>query len=201
MRNTLLLLLMLLAPSVSVRAQSHPFLERFQATEVGGMVFLSWTLRAGNTCNGVQIQRAVGSSSFTPIGEIPGVCGSIDQNTDYTFFDSIPAPQALNRYRLELGNEGLSQIISIQLSGLGTDAYQIRPHPVTDVSVLKFKNEKRKTHTLKIYGIDGKTFSESSTDLDNFTLYRHEFASGTYLFVVLDAEGRVSFTGKIMVAP
>lgn len=201
MRHILALLLMLSVVPYTGMAQDHPYLERFQAVEVEGRVFLSWTLRAGNTCNGVQIQRSVGSLSFVQIGEIPGVCGSINDDVDYTFFDSLPVPQSLNNYRLELGSEGVSQIISIQLSGIPPNGYQIRPHPVIDRSELLFKNERRQNHLLQLFDMNGKTVLETSNQDQKFILHRHELSAGVYLFRLRDADGVISTTGKIVVAP
>lgn len=201
MRHLFTLFLALAVLPFSTTAQDHPYLERFQALEVEGMVFLSWTLRAGNTCNGVQIQRSVGSEPFVQIGEIPGVCGSINDDVDYTFFDSLPEPQVLNNYRLELGNEGVSQIISIQLSGIPSNGYQIRPHPVVDRSELVFKNAKRQKHLLKLFDMNGKTVFETSNQDEKFILQRHELFAGVYFFTLRDADGVITNSGRIVVAP
>lgn len=201
MCNIFTLFIALASLPLTTRPQDHPYLERFQALEVDGMVFLSWTLRAGNTCNGVQIQRSVGSQPFLQIGEIPGVCGSINDDVDYTFFDSLPEPQVLNNYRLELGNEGVSQIISVRLSGIPSNGYQIRPHPVVDRSELVFKNGKRQKHLLQIYDMNGKIVLDTSNQDGKFILRRHELSAGVYLFTLSDADGVISNTGRIVVAP
>jgi len=201
MRAVLVVLLLINFFSGSTNAQDHPYLERFQAAEVDGMVVLSWTLKAGNTCNGVQIQRSVGSSSFEQIGEIPGVCGSIDDDVDYVFLDSLPVLNIPNRYRLELGNEGISQVIEIQITGLRNNDHQIRPHPVSQRSVLLFKNDKRQKMILQLTDMNGKRVQEAVTDVEHFTLERTEFSAGVYLFTIRDQRGLVTTVGKVVIAP
>jgi hypothetical protein len=165
------------------------------------MVVLSWTLKAGNTCNGVQIQRSTGSSSFEEIGEIPGVCGSVDDDVDYIFLDSLPVLNTPNRYRLELGNEGISQVVEIQITGLRNNDYQIRPHPVSQRSVLLFKNDKRQKLTLQLTNMNGKRVQEAVTDGEHFTLDRTDFSAGVYLFTIRDQRGQLTNLGKVVLAP
>lgn len=182
-------------------SQDHPYLDRFQATEVDGKVFLSWTLKAGNTCNGVQILRATYGQSFQLIGEIPGVCGSVSEDVDYTFFDSSPVPLAINHYRLELGNDGFSQIVSIQINGLPSVGYQVRPHPVSAISLLLFENDTRQLHSLLLSNLHGQVIIRSETVEDHFIIDRQDFSAGIYLFALLDSDKRVVNSGKIVVGP
>jgi len=201
MRQIILLVILFYSLVLDCTAQVHPFLERFQAAEVEGMVVLSWTLKAGNTCNGVQIQRSAGSSSFEEIGEIPGVCGSVDDDVDYIFLDSLPVLNTPNRYRLELGNEGISQVIEIQINGLRNNDYQIRPHPVSQRSVLLFKNDQRQKLTLQFTDMNGKLVHEAATERDTFTIDRNDFSAGFLLFTIRDQRGQLTNVGKVVLAP
>jgi hypothetical protein len=201
MRQIILLVILFYSHVLDCTAQVHPFLERFQAAEVEGIVVLSWTLKAGNTCNGVQIQRSAGSSSFKEIGEIPGVCGSVDDDVDYIFLDSLPVLNTPNRYRLELGNEGISQVIEIQINGLRNNDYQIRPHPVSQRSVLLFKNDQRQKLTLQFTDMNGKLVLEIVTEQDYFTIDRNDFSAGFLLFTIRDQRGQLTNAGKVVLAP
>lgn len=201
MNKACLLNFLLFFLPVTCMAQDHPYLERFQAMEIEGKVFLSWTLSAGNICNGVQVLRATDQQPFNRIGEIPGVCGSMSEDVDYTFFDLSPVPQVINHYRLELGNEGLSQILSIQMIGLPSTGYQIRPHPVADRSFLLFRNDNRRIHVLSLFDLQGKLILRNETTDDRFIIDRNVLPSGICLFTILDEDGRVVNSGKIAASP
>lgn len=201
MRQIRSLLFLFLFIPLANNAQNHPFLVRFQAAEVEGMVYLTWTLEAGNTCNGVSVLRSTEGGAFAEIGDIPGVCGSISEDVDYAFTDSFPKPNTLNSYRLELGNEGLSQIVSIQVIRISNNGYQIRPHPVIDQSHLYFRNENRELHILQLHDIWGSTILELRSNESSFVIQRSDLRSGLFLFSIRDNEGGIRATGKIVIGP
>jgi len=114
--NRIFLLLLLISQSASVSvAQNHPILGKFSISENNGDVYLSWSIIAGSSCNGIQIYRSIDSINFSQIGDIPGVCGSVDFTQTYDFTDNNPVKNKVNYYRLELGNQDFSQIVSIEI--------------------------------------------------------------------------------------
>ncbi|HAW51895.1 MAG TPA: hypothetical protein DCX54_06130, partial [Flavobacteriales bacterium] len=90
-------------------------LDRFQANTVDSQVYLSWTIKKGSTCNGIKITRSADSLNFVEIGRIDGVCGDASSAVNYSFIDATPLLNRKNFYRLDLGDVGPSEIISIDV--------------------------------------------------------------------------------------
>ena len=128
-----ILLLLLVGFKASTSAQSSSALDDFAAFENDGKIYLNWTLGAGSTCNGIQIQRSMDSLSFYQIGEIPGVCGSNSAAQRYTFVDSFPILNSNHYYRLELGGVGYSEVINVRVLGSTKELFSVFPVPVVDV--------------------------------------------------------------------
>lgn len=132
----MLLVGLVVATVETAAAQSGIALDDFTALENEGDVYLSWTLRAGSTCNGIQIQRSTDSLNFLQIGEIPGVCGSNSAAQRYTFVDSFPVLNQRNFYRLEFGGSGFSPVIDLLVLDYGDDQYLVFPNPFTTRTML-----------------------------------------------------------------
>ncbi len=108
MRNLVTVLYLVLA-SLGY-AQEHPFLSKFEVKESFGSVSVEWTMISGNTCFGIDILRSFNGVDFEKVGEIAGLCGSIEDSIEYDFMDTTVVQFTTHYYRLELGINGLSSI-------------------------------------------------------------------------------------------
>ncbi|NNC83635.1 MAG: T9SS type A sorting domain-containing protein [Flavobacteriales bacterium] len=98
-------------------------MSRFTATIINEGIFLEWTLTAGNTCQGIAIERALVGEAFEEIGTIEGVCGSQEKDEDFFFVDTSPISGAENRYRLLLGASGYTEEISLEYFDVGDEGF------------------------------------------------------------------------------
>lgn len=194
-----LLLLLLSQPTKIIVAQSHPILGKFYISETEGSVFLSWSIIAGSTCNGIQIFRSTDSTNFSQIGEIYGVCGSVDFEQPYDFTDNNPVKNKVNYYRLELGSQGFSQVVSVEIIDIESNGYQIRPHPANTETKIYFDNNKKQEYQLILYNMNGIEVFTTTAKEDFFLLNTSLLQSGLYLFTISISGNPPTAQGKLFV--
>ena len=192
------LLLIFYALPGKLLAQHNPVLESFTATQTNGKVFLTWVMSSGSTCNGIDILRSTDSLSFYPIGNIAGTCGSITIPVTYQFTDDSPAKNKTNYYRLNLGGNGSSQILSIQIIDI-TNGYSIRPHPVNNNALIYFPNPSNKQHQLTIYNQHAQKIKTLTTLQNYFPLNATPLPTGTYLFTITNPQHQTIAKNKFIV--
>jgi hypothetical protein len=191
-------LLNFLLLSSYLHAQHNPVLESFTATQTNGKVFLTWVMSSGSTCNGIDILRSTDSLSFTPIGNIAGTCGSLTVAVTYQFTDNNPVKNKTNYYRLNLGGNGSSQILSIQIIDI-TNGYSIRPHPVNNNALIYFPNPSNKQHQLTIYNQHAQKIKTLTTLQNYFPLNTTPLPTGTYLFTITNPQHQTIAKNKFIV--
>ena len=111
---------------------------------------------------------------------------------------SIISTDKINYYRLELGNNGSSEILSVEIIDIET-GYQIRPNPVIGKVKIYFDNNTKLQHQLFIYNLNGFQIFSSTTKADFFELNTEIFLSGVYLFTISTKGNLPKATGKLMV--
>ena len=198
MIKTSMFWLLLLIAQFTV-AQQNPILGHFSVFEGNGKVFMSWQIIAGSACNGIQIYRSTDSLHFIEIGDIPGICGNITTAQDYNFTDYEPEINKINYYRLQLGNNGFSEIIAVEIIRLEIGGYQIRPNPVSANAKIYFDNNKMTEHTFVLYNISGKIVSTITTKEDFFDLQASNLFSGLYFFSITNDNSIEKAKGKILI--
>ncbi|MBA2421838.1 MAG: T9SS type A sorting domain-containing protein [Chitinophagales bacterium] len=104
----------------------------------------------------------------------------------------------VNYYRLELGNNGSSEILSVEIIDI-SNGYQIRPNPVIGKAKLYFDNNTHQNHLLYIYNIMGVQLFTASTREDFFDLNAEAFLSGIYLFTIITEENQIKTSGRIII--
>lgn len=183
----------------SAKAQLEGILLQFTPVQVENKVELSFTIKAGNTCNGIQIYRSADSLTFTEIGDIQGVCGSSDRNESYSFTDHSPAGNRFNYYRLQLGTLGYSDVASLfYIQPDGNNAL-LFPNPLTHETLITFLNTSREKCSLSVFNSDGKLIYQSDPVTENsFHLHKDDFSPGIYFYTIL-SDGRRLFKGKFNV--
>ncbi len=182
----------------NVFGQDVSILNNFNAFEAEGRVTINWVIKSGSTCNGITIFRSVDEVNFEVIGDIQGVCGNLSQPEPYSFVDVNPVKNAINCYKLELGNYGFSEAVKIEIIDIGNSGYQIRPHPITSTGKIFFSNKQLSSHKITIYNAEGKVVYGSFTEQDFFEVNSVDFSSGLYFFDISNLAGNASITGKIV---
>ncbi len=186
---------------LSVLAQADAAIQDFRAEELDGNVYLTWSIKQGYTCNGVDVLRSVDSLNFVKIGDIEGICGSTSASVPYDFTDNFPEPNAWNYYRLSLGGLGNSHIISIRIIDIPANNYLVVPQPVNSVSQLYFENGAAALCTLSVYNVHGSEVYTAETNGGVFAIEASRFESGVYLFTIDFDNAKASIQGRLMVQP
>lgn len=186
---------------MALQGQSQPvaILESFDVFESNGKVYLRWVIIAGSTCDGIKVFRSADNLNFERIGEIPGVCGSPSTPMPYEFTDESPVTNSVNYYRLELGNNGYSETVSVELVSLNADGFQVRPNPSHGNTKIFFSNPGNAIHTLGLFNLSGTMISRQSTRTDFFDLNTAWFPAGLYLFTIVPEDQRSEITGRLLV--
>lgn len=195
----LLFLFFCLAAAEKSYGQTNPILGSFSANDNAGEVYLSWSIRAGSTCNGISILRSGDGIDFKEIGNIAGVCGSSSSEENYNFTDINPQKNAVNYYRLELGFSNFSQIISIEVIDIESSGYQVRPNPSADFLTIYFENSKRQEYQFELRNLAGLQVLSSLTKDDFIKINSSIWASGLYFFTITLPGNLPKVKGKMMV--
>ena len=196
MQKTYLLLLFLLISS-ALKAQETESLDAITAFENNSKVYLRWTMKSGNTCNGIRIYRSLDTTSFNTIGQINGICGSSTESISYDFTDESPSLNAINYYTIELGSLGFSKIVSVEVLDFKSGIL-VRPQPSqTDVELV-FKNDLSDEYSIQIYNLQGKVLLEKSGNSDRFNIDLSYHPSGIYIYKIYNNEKGDLSTGKII---
>lgn len=147
----------------SVSAQNEDVISGLDANELNGKVLLTWSIKQGNTCNGINILRSTDSINFIFVGSINGVCGSSSAELPYEFTDLNPVKNKRNYYRLSLGGIGFSWIVSAEVIDVNSNNYMLRPNPIGDSSELHFKNDGSNTVEFIVYNEMGSKVKSLTT--------------------------------------
>ena len=186
--------------SNSALAQQNPILGHFSLFETNGKVSLSWTIVKGSTCDGITIYRSTDSLHYTQIGEIAGVCGSISEPLNYSFTDEQPVKNGINCYKLDLGNYGESQVLSVEIIDIESNGYQVRPNPMNNEGKIYFDNDRKEIHHLVIYQLNGSIITDISSEQDYFDIDLSNFPSGLHIFTISTLSGNIKATGKVIIS-
>ena len=196
--KTTSLFILLVCFAITVLSQ-ETILERFQANAKNGQVLLTWTIEQGSTCNGIRITRSADSLKFIEIGEIEGVCGSTFEPVNYSFTDTYPLANRRNFYRLELGDVGSSEIISIEAIVLNNEGYIVFPNPTVNNTRIYFTNTRLQRAELKLFSINGSLGHQLFSENEFFDIDLSSFNAGMYVFLIYTQDSSSPLSGKLIV--
>jgi len=188
-----------LIAGLSLFGQGSPIDVDLNIGETNGVVQLAWQMRAGQTCNGIDILRSTDGTNFSPIGDIQGVCGSPTEAVNYDFTDNNPQQNSTNYYKLILGLLGESNVVSIEVIDI-SGGFQVRPNPMTDQGRIFFKNDGGEMAVLTVTDLTGKTILERQTRGEVFEMDVRSLQAGTYPFTIRSANDAVNVKGKLVVS-
>jgi hypothetical protein len=181
------------------RAQLEDILMQFDAVQTDNKIQLIFTIKAGNTCNGIQIYRSTDSLTFVEIGDIQGICGSSGRDESYSFTDNSPVGNKMNYYRLQLGTLGYSFIAKLFFIQPDGNKALLFPNPLTGETIITFLNTSREQVMLSVFNSGGISIYNSSPTKENkFWLNKEDYSPGLYFFNII-SDGRPIFNGKFTV--
>lgn len=180
-------------------SQLHPILDRFDAFEAGGKVYITCVISSGSTCNGIDVFRSEDSTDFITVGHIGGVCGGSSEPITYNFIDENPIKNKPIYYKLELGGYGYTNSIIIEIIDTKEFGFQIRPNPANTETTIYFQNLSNTEYTLNIFNNLGTVLLSSKTTQNVFSINVSSIPSGIYPFAIsLDAFNNKVF-GKLVI--
>jgi hypothetical protein len=184
---------------IGLNARSQSILANFDIDLSQGKVLLSWTIKSGNTCSGMQIYRSQDSINFTVIEDIQGVCGNLSSPVSYTYTDHTPILNSINYYKIDLGGQEISPILNIEVINVLSNSYLLRPNPVSGASDLYFENDNQNEVVLKVFDDFGDVIYLEETQTNKFTLDSTSFSSGMYYFSLENQKTRNVINGKAII--
>jgi hypothetical protein len=178
-------------------SQPHTLLQDFSGFQQEKQVLLRWTFRGGSLCDGTRIERSADGLVFNQVGEISGICGSTDDAITFTFIDSFPLPNTVNRYRLELGNYGYTSTLPVEFLKINENGFVVLSNLSGQTEII-FRNTPGRTAEAIIYSSDGKRLSSMSVDGERISLPHGRFPSGVYLLMLAFSDN-TSLSGNFII--
>lgn len=156
-----LLLSSFIFTSIFTLAQSTRISELL-VTKIGSnSAEIIWTMPSGSTCLDLSVQRSRDSLNFKSVYTYPGVCGSEDKPTSFSWIDNSPITESINYYRLKLENAEFTEIKRIDLrTGLNDSPILIFPNPCSDIIILKLNENLIDKAGIKVIAVNGETVIE-----------------------------------------
>ena len=179
-------------------AQEAIILDGFTGIPGSTEVQLRWVISAGQTCNGTFIERSTDTIHWNPIGDIPGICGSSSAPVPYNFTDDTPAKNTVNFYRLELGGQGYSPVISVPFYDFTEQGFVVIPNPADDFTTVYFSTSETEAYTIKLFSMSGILMQHYTGTGSSQKLEISQLAAGTYIFVIM-REGKKNVSGKLSI--
>ena len=182
-----------------LRSQENEIIARFNVELLNEKVYIDFTIKSGNTCNGIGVLRGTDSIHFDQIYKFSGICGSSSISIDYNYTDITPEKNKVNYYKLDLADFGFSSVKSVLVINLNSESYFLRGNPLINESFLYFNNPNQSSVELKITDYLGRTVEHKKTQENFFRLERSNFIPGTYNFEIRKENTRTPVYGKFIV--
>lgn len=195
-----ILFLLVVLPLI-VCGQGEEMLSRFSAVENSGRVDVVWTMRAGNICLGIDVERTTDTVNEPPqtIYSIPGECG--DERVDVTFrhADLEPVEGRTSYYRLVLGAVPTTYR-EVNVPVYGEKELIFSPNPANNQTDVRFRNPNREQLTLELYSAGGELLliHEGISD-EHYLLQTNELPGGVYLVRLKSADNSRILSGKLII--
>ena len=146
---------------VSYESKSQFEIGYFNAIQLGNKVKLTWEVKAGSTCNGMQMERSVDSLNYFFIDEVEGICGSGSSAQSFELYDESPLNYQTNYYKLIAGT-GETFFASVLYSFVNEGSFFIQ-NPVNLSSTLFF--EDNQNFVVNFYQINGQLITSQTVSV------------------------------------
>ena len=181
-----------------VKAQNPSMLLSFEVNRFQNEVVVTWEIESGNLCSGVQVEHSSDSINFTSMYDYPGVCGSSTANERYTFSHTNPISNAKNYYRINLGTNGISEVLSITFIKVEEDGYTLFPMPLESNSKLYFSNDNSESLDFFVFNSAGaEVIKQEGLKTNEISLGKLALPIGIYHFNILIGKRKIE--GKFVV--
>ncbi len=175
-----ILLIILSLNTIDAMAQGeHPYIKNLKASMTGSQVYVSWTTKAGFSCQDIEVQLATLSNPFTTKAIYYGICGDTAER-DYNILLDSPFVNQVNILRLDLGSFGYSD--QIEFFALNIDGAEVFPNPINENSLLRIENTNREMLSLEIWNYLGEIVVQENVDQGEIELWSFGLTNGWYYY-------------------
>lgn len=174
---------LLFAVPVFCIGQGEEMLSRFSAAENAGRVDVVWTMRAGNLCLGIDVERTIDTvnGEFEKVHSIAGECGDERVDVTYRFADLNPVEGRVNYYRLILGAVPTT-FRTVEVPAYGGKPLILMPNPANNRTLVRYKNPDREVFQLQLFTLTGElVLAREELSGDSYDLTTSHLVSGTYI--------------------
>ncbi len=164
-----------------------PYLD-FSLSNSGSSALVSWTVKAGNTCQDVQVWRGTDSLNLKEIFTYAGICGDDDSSKVYSYMDNPPITGIVYYYRIVIITDR-TQIKKVLIPP--DEGLSIYPIPVSEMLNIVHSPQ---NNLLTIEIIDGKgNMIETLQKPENLTqLNISDWPTGVYYY-------KAQFENKVII--
>ena len=202
-QSTIIFLLLFFAPGFchfgfAQKEDTTSILAGFSLRQVDNRIQISFAIKGGSSCNGVELERSENGVDFEVINFIPGICGGTDKTEYYTLTDENPLSNRENHYRLQLGQQERTPALKIRFVPL-KEGYRVFPNPASQFTLIRFNNPQELQHELYIFNARG-LIVEKATNITSSEVYLNlqNYAPGKYFFTLAAQNGN-GVKGKFIV--
>ncbi|MFZ6052426.1 T9SS type A sorting domain-containing protein [Halocola ammonii] len=170
----------------------------FSLRQVDNHIQINFAIKGGSSCNGVELERSKNGLDFEVINFIPGICGGTDKTEYYTLSDNQPLANQENHYRLQLGQQERTFVLTIRFVPL-EDGYRVFPNPASQFTLIRFNNPQELQHELYIFDARG-LIVEKASNITSSEVYLNlqNYSPGKYFFTLAAQNGN-GVKGKFIV--
>lgn len=179
----------------------HAILSSLNAYKQPNGVLVRWTIKGGSQCNGTKVFRSASENPFELVNFIPGICGSTTASESYQFFDSSPVSNATNSYKLEMGDQGFTDTITVFFEDFGRANHVLLSDYQSQSYRILFSNDLNSKAVLQVFDRMGSAIHSETTTNNYFIIKSSGWTAGVYLFRVSgvsdkDIQGKLYFGGQ-----
>ena len=154
-----------------------PYLD-FSLSNSGSNALVTWTVKAGNTCQDVEVWRGTDSLNLKEIYTYPGICGDDDSSKVYSYTDKPPVAGITYYYRIVIitNRTKIKKVLIPPSEGLS-----VYPNPATETLNLVYSLQ-NKLYSIEIFDSKGNII-EVFENPESFTrLDISDWTSGVYFY-------------------
>ncbi|MES2555237.1 MAG: T9SS type A sorting domain-containing protein [Bacteroidota bacterium] len=183
---------------LTVASNAQVQYSNFFLVQQDNVILIHWTVNSGSLCNGTAVYRSTEGAADVLVGEIPGICGSENENKDYSLIDPSPVFNTTNRYYIRFGFSEYSVEKEIYVKYLEPERLYLAPNPSETTISLEWNDQFHDEYTLQVVDDLGTSvFEQASITGNSFELDISALATGFYTVLLFNSKGEKT-TEKII---
>ncbi len=160
-----------------------PYLD-FSLSNSGSSALVTWTVKAGNTCQDVQVWRGTDSLNLKEVFAYAGICGDDDSSKVYSYTDNPPVTGITYYYRIVIITDR-TQVKKVLIPP--SEGLSVYPNPATEKLNLVYSPQNNLL-SIEIFDSKGNAVNILNKP-ENFTqLNVSDWPSGVYYYKAIFEE-------------